>query len=262
MNALSQADATVVIRASRVNGWTEAADNAAQLQALVSIHDVMPSNLQQITELLEICARHNIRHPTLLVVPGLDWSDQQIEQLHGWQRAGCELAGHGWVHRCGRPTNLSHRVHSLVLSRDVAEHLSRSSAEVLELMSRCARWFEEHDFELPRLYVPPAWALGKVRADELLRQPFSMIETIRGVTFAHQQRHLRLPLLGFEADNQLRRVCLTSWNRLIRCSLRKTSCVRISIHPNDHRLLLADDLCRSLQLPMQPIRYDALLGFK
>ena len=230
---------------------------AVQLRALISIHDVMPTNLGEVGQLIELCAGHHIRHPTLLVVPGRGWSEDQLGQLHLWQKHGCELACHGWSHRCAEIKGLKHYVHSRLLSRDVAEHLSLARGEVLDLMHRCATWFADHQFGVPDLYVPPAWALGKLRASDLVNQPFTMVETLTRIHFANGH-HCRLPLLSFNAHSPSRKYFLVWLNSLTRRSLRQTSLVRIAIHPTDHRLLLHGDLLRSLALPMQPITYAAL----
>ena len=103
------------------------------LKALVSIHDVMPSTMDDVVDLLELCDQQGIVNVTLLVVPGLAWSPAQLTQLAAWYAEGRELAGHGWVHKCSRIKTLRHQLHSRVLSRDVAEHLSLSREEAMEL---------------------------------------------------------------------------------------------------------------------------------
>jgi uncharacterized protein len=230
---------------------------AVQLRSLISIHDVMPTNLGDVAELIELCAGHHVRHPTLLVVPGSGWSEEQLEKLHLWQKHGCELACHGWAHRCAEIKSLKHRIHSRLLSRDVAEHLSLSRGEVLDLMERCATWFADHQFGIPDLYVPPAWALGKLHAGDLVNQPFNMVETLTRIHFANGH-YCRLPLLSFDASSAGRSFFLAWLNRVTRGSLRQSSLVRIAIHPTDHRLPLHSDLLRSLALPMQPITYATL----
>ncbi len=56
-----------------------------------------------------------------------------------------------------------HRLHAALISRDVAEHLSRPAHELVALVHRCHGWFAAHGLPAPTLYVPPAWALGGTR---------------------------------------------------------------------------------------------------
>lgn len=234
------------------------ASGVGRLRALVSIHDVMPTTMSEVEELIGLCARHGIHNPTLLIVPGLDWSVAQIESLRQWQRAGCLLAGHGWQHRCDRIRGLRHRIHSCLLSRDVAEHLSRSPSEIIDLMQRCAAWFSAHDFEIPVLYVPPAWALGSINSQQMRHQPFQLIETLFHLWLADSGERQFIPLLGFEADTRWRQCCLACLNWITLRLLGKRSTVRVSIHPFDHRLLLSRQLSQVLSRPWQSISYSSL----
>lgn len=218
----------------------------------------MPETMHEVEELIALCVESGVGMPTLLVVPGLDWNRSQLHQLRRWHGEECELAGHGWQHRCPRIRTLYHRLHSLLLSRDVAEHLSYGGDEVLALMRRCADWFVEQDFDLPQLYVPPAWALGNVDATRLTEQPFRLVETLRGV-FNVRQRHLKaLPLVGFEADNWFRQVFLSGFNRLQASKATLEVPLRIGIHPFDHRLRLRRQLAEFLTRPWESVRYATL----
>lgn len=228
--------------------------------ALFSIHDVMPSTISEVGELINLCRQNGIERLTLLVVPGCDWRSADLQQLNEWLSTGCELAGHGWIHRCRSVRGWKHRAHSLVLSRDVAEHLSLNDGEISGLMDNCADWFRSNGFGCPDLYVPPAWALGSVRPSRLSELPFSMIETLTGVRLTTQATLKRLPLLGFEADTWLRESSLRVSNLLNQFSAPWWSGpIRVAIHPNDHRLRLQQDLQRTLDFGWNAISYGALV---
>lgn len=218
------------------------------LNAVVSIHDVMPSTLDRVERLTQLASASGIHALTLLVVPGCDWKLGELERLRHWYEAGHTLAGHGWKHRCDRIVGWYHRLHSLVISRDVAEHLEQSAAGRIEMMRRCADWFASNGLPHPKLYVPPAWALGKVSLSRLRQTPFELIETQTGVLQLSQNRFHRLPLIGFEADTQLRKRCLRCLNSLnfhwSNCTARP---LRVSLHPFDLDLLLAEDLESALR---------------
>ena len=129
---------------------------------------------------------------------------------------GFVLAGHGWHHKTQRIDSWSHRIHSALLSRDVAEHLALDDDTILALMNRCHRWFCEHGFHPPDLYVPPAWAMGRISNNRLSDSPFRYFEMTSGLFDSQSMRRVNLPLAGFEADTVSRATFLRGWNRLNR----------------------------------------------
>ena len=227
---------------------------------LVSIHDVMPNTMSRVQMLIDAAASSGVQNLTLLVVPGLSWTPHDLETLRRWQDKGLALAGHGWVHNCASPKSWYHRLHSLLLSRNVAEHLScQNVRERIALVQRCGEWFEGHRLGMPHLYVPPAWALG-IPQDEFAQLPFCLVETLTGVADCRTGTVHRLPLLGFEADTKFRRLFVAGFNRanaVVAGWGRQP--VRVSIHPYDLELLLADDLRRCLRRCGEGSRYDRFL---
>ncbi|WP_108125222.1 DUF2334 domain-containing protein [Saccharospirillum mangrovi] len=228
--------------------------------AIVSLHDVMPDTLDDVRWwLTHWLADVPPADLTLLVVPGLDWQPAQLEQLRAWQQQGYELAGHGWQHRVRRISTLYHRLHSTFVSRQAAEHLSLSEAELIELIERNYQWFTDNDFQSPELYVPPAWALGQLGTTARRHLPFRYLESTAGFHDLHAGRFHALPLAGFEADARWRVPSLRLWNGLNRRVATAQRALRLSIHPHDHRYYLADDLQRWLQSGIQPINYRQVL---
>ncbi|MEO1617015.1 MAG: polysaccharide deacetylase family protein [Planctomycetota bacterium] len=226
---------------------------------LVSIHDVMPSTMNEVDELLTLCERNQVAPVTLLVVPGLSWSSSELNRLWSWESRGVEFAGHGWFHRCQKIEGIRHRFHSALLSRNVAEHLELTSIEIEQLLTRCADWFVSHGHDVPQLYVPPAWAMGDISPQQVAATPFQRYETLRGVWDAQSSRSIALPLVGFEADTMFRQRGLEAWNRSNMLAARMSKRpLRISIHPQDHRLRLARSLETLLSKTMHPISYSAV----
>lgn len=212
------------------------------MQALVSIHDVMPATLSRVSDIIDrlpaVC-RQNL---VLLVVPGLDWQVPQIEQLSAWQQDGMLLAGHGWQHQARSPSTLYHHLHAALISRQAAEHLSLSEAEIVALMVRNFGWFPNHDLAAPDLYVPPAWALGSLSRSAMRDLPFHYIETTRGCLHIRKLQYTSLPLSGFECDTRLRESFLRPWNLIQAGLASQKRPLRIAIHPDDFSLRLADQL--------------------
>ncbi|WP_462328410.1 DUF2334 domain-containing protein [Thiohalocapsa halophila] len=230
--------------------------------ALVSVHDLMPATMPAVRRTLALLERHDVQPVTLLVVPGTGWDARGIDELRALQRAGYVLAGHGWQHRAERIRGMRHRLHSLFLSRNVAEHLALDADAILALMRRCREWFERHGLTPPTLYVPPAWALGPVSA-QALRQAdlFRQVEVFSAVLDTASGRLAASPVLGYEADAALRVPVLRLWNaRGRRRAAAFAGALRIGIHPYDIDHPLRRDLIADLHHYRGFADYGALLS--
>lgn len=228
---------------------------------LLSIHDVAPRTLARVETLVELVTDHGVPPPTLLVVPGAGWDEATLARLQAMADRGCRLAGHGWIHEAVPPRTLKHRLHALLLSRDQAEHLSRPRADLLDRVARCHAWFGERGLPEPELYVPPAWALGALRTADLAALPFRWYEDLAGLVDGASGRRRRLPLVGFEADTAFRKVALRFVNAASVAAGRLTGRpVRVSIHPRDLELLLADDLRALVARPWRWVDEEEALG--
>ena len=234
---------------------TAAGSNAGPIRALVSVHDVMPETLPQVERILSLLDAEGITPVTLLVVPGVGWSTEGIERLQRFRAMGCELAGHGWIHRVERITGLAHYVHSRLISRNVAEHLALDRPGIHRLIARCHAWFVDQGLGAPALYCPPAWAMGPVPRSMLASLPFTRYEFFSGVLSAQTGRMHPVPLTGYEADTALRTVVIRAWNRLNRRRAARRGWIRVGIHPDDLDLRLAEDLRRDLR------RYSSHAGY-
>lgn len=212
------------------------------MRAVISIHDVMPETMAHTFELLKLCAHLQPLHIYLLVVPGLNWQPRHIEQLKELEAQGYQLAGHGWRHQCREIKTIKHRLHSLFISRNAAEHLSLTTEQLHQLIYRNYNWFIESGFKAPELYVPPAWAMGNLPEAALKNLPFKYYETTSGIYHVPSMSFKRLPLAGFEADNIWRKAALKFWNQINRAAASNTSPLRIAIHPYDLDLKLSTQL--------------------
>lgn len=213
---------------------------------LVSVHDLMPETLRPVLEILAQLRRHGQGPVSILVVPGCDWSREQLATLKSLQQDGHMLAGHGWHHRVARIRDFGHWLHSRLISRQVAEHLALAEDEIAALIERCFAWFGDQGLRTPDLYVPPAWAMGRISRTRLATLRFRYYEFLTGVYDARQGRFHRLPLLGYEADTGPRARSLRLSNAVNR-RLGQRRAPRLAIHPHDLRLRLAGDLARDLQ---------------
>ena len=219
----------------------------------------MPETLHDVGELIERFAGAGLPLPALLVVPARGWQAAELRQLRDWESAGAELIAHGWHHHT-TPRRAFHRLHAALLSRNVAEHLALDGDGIVALMRRSRNWFGEQDLGLPQTYIPPAWALG-MPPQGLAALPYRCVETLGHVHLVEAGRvtRRRLPLVGFEADTTFRRWVLRRWNALQRRrALRLGEPLRISIHPADARLRLADELRGFISCRWQALQYRDL----
>ncbi|MEX0330653.1 MAG: polysaccharide deacetylase family protein [Puniceicoccaceae bacterium] len=232
--------------------------NETGLKALISLHDVMPETLPQADEVLQRLNSVGLPPITLLVVPGRDWQESQLDWLRQRVEEGHTLAAHGWIHET-QPKTVYHRLHSALISRNVAEHLALNPEEIPGFISRSMQWFPDNGFSLPALYVPPAWALGDpppITADE----PFPrFIEVLKGIIDTQAGRLHPLPMVGYEVDTWWRKMAVSIWNRWnIRQARRSGRVLRIGLHPHDFELLLGSELEGLLQSPsLTPVDLEA-----
>lgn len=213
-----------------------------KLHAILSIHDVAPHTLDNVRTLLARIPAPCHQGLSLLVIPGLNWQATDIDTLRQWQQQGYRLCGHGWQHKARDIRGWYHHLHSRCISRDAAEHLSLNQAEIVDLLQNNYQWFIHHNLVPPDCYVPPAWALGSIATHQLSAQPFRFYESTSGYYDCHTKIFRKLPLMGFEADNKWRQYSLAIWNQCNALASRPSRPLRISIHPNDHQLQLAESM--------------------
>lgn len=230
-------------------------------RVIASIHDVWPETLAPVEELLAWIQRHQQGPVMLLVTPGKPWREADLDRLRRWQSQGHPLAAHGWHHRAREVTGWSHRLHSTMISRGLAEHLALESREIVELVHRSFEWFAENDLPAPRWYVPPAWAMGRLTREQWTTLPCRFFETLSGVYDNHTGRRWWLPLTGFEADTRGRAFFLSLFNAANLSLSRLTGRpARLAIHPHDLSYRLGEKLRRFLQQPMTLCRMEDLVS--
>lgn len=218
----------------------------------------MPETLALTGGILERLHGAGLGLATLLIVPGRGWQTDDLEQLRRFCQAGAELAGHGWTHRADPPRDLKHRLHSLLISRNAAEHLSLSGEQISELIRRCHHWFSAHELPQPELYVPPAWAMGSVPRAVLDKLPFRRYETLAGIYDTTTHRFTRSPMVGYETDTWLRALPVRAWNALNSAVAGRERPLRVAIHPHDFQLRLSGDLERLIQAGGRALSYREL----
>lgn len=235
-------------------------DPSSSVPAIVSVHDVTPQTLPVVIKMLNRLERLHIHTATLLVVPGAGWSPVDVSRLRDLQQKGYHLAGHGWIHGCSGRYTLKHKVHALLMSRNVAEHLSQAPGNIANLILRCFGWFHTVGLAPPDLYVPPAWAMGRISRNTLNRLPFKWYESLTGIYDAENGTFHRLLLLGYEADTWLRKLVLKISNRIHQKTASAMGFpIRVAIHPFDLDRRLSADLMDFLKKHAYVMSYADLL---
>lgn len=227
---------------------------------LWSVHDVTAQTMARAELLVDLLTAAGKSPLCILIVPaGEQWCTAHIATLKRWEREGHMLAAHGWRHKSEPPHGLYHRLHSALISRDVAEHLGRPRREVAGLVEQSSQWFTDVGLAQPQLYVPPAWARGAIEPADVARVGFRWLETLTGIhDLVSGDFHL-LPLLGFEADTNARAGVVRASNQanlLLGAVMRKP--VRVAVHPNDFELPLAGQLRRHLTSAVRSISPEGL----
>jgi uncharacterized protein len=222
---------------------------------IVSVHDVMPSNLSDILEIIITLRSLGVHFITLLIVPGKDWRLADIVLLRKLRDYdGIELAGHGWRHEVDYFSTLRHRAHGLLISRKEAEHMALEQDQIAGLIHRSYSWFFEAGLKPPDLYVPPAWAMGRISRKQLLRLPYRYYETLFGIYDSYHGKFHPMAVCGYMADSVVRLWLLRWVNALNRKFFFLP--LRIAIHPNDLRLRLAGELKAHLKRTVCFSGYD------
>ena len=220
------------------------------MKAVISIHDCMPETMYKIQCILKWLKDRNIPPVTLLVVPGKNWTDEHLDLLKNYAHEGHILAAHGWHHHT-KPRKILHRIHSLIISKNVAEHLDLDRQGILKLMEKSHQWFIQKELSSPSLYVPPAWALGSIDMNTLSKTSYRQIEVTRGLIHLSQNKKPNfqlLPLTGYEADSPFRVHFLSKWNKFQQSQAQAKSLpLRISIHPYDLDLPIVNQLEQQIE---------------
>ena len=223
----------------------------------ISIHDITPDNLKNVEKIKDLLQKkYNIKKICLLIIPGLNWKSNQINKIKKWQNSNCEIAAHGWIHKTGKKRTLYHIFHSLIISGDCAEHLSINKDCIIQIINKSYNWFFKNNFDIPNLYVAPAWALGNINNQDLIKLPFNTFESTTGIT--KNGKYIFLPLIGFKSNNYFRALLQKFANYLNFQFAKFVGVIRISLHPDDLNLYLSNDIHKYLSLSKKTILLSEL----
>jgi predicted deacetylase len=129
-------------------------------------------------------------------------------------------------------------------------------------MQQSHDWFGEHGLPSPSLYVPPAWALGRISRQDLADLPYTAVEVLRGIHLPKTGQFKALPMIGFEADTAFRVGAVRTWNSWQMAWARVGGRpLRIGLHPHDFHLPMVKQLREILAQPFIWQTVDEALEF-
>jgi uncharacterized protein len=213
---------------------------------LVSIHDVAPRWLAEVTALREALGRWGVDRATLLAVP--HFHQQQPLGEHAptvaWLRqriaSGDEVALHGYYHlQAGTPTGAIDRIRAAMWTAGEGECL-RPSRAMPELLERGRDHLIRALGVVPAGFVAPAWLEPRGFAALLARHGFRWHETSLYVEDLRAQRRLLTPVIGYATRTPLREQLSITWGRALTAAARvighgPTRVARVAVHPADLR---------------------------
>ena len=86
------------------------------------------------------------------------------------------------------PKRLFHKLHSFILSRDVAEHLDLDSQAIIDLMNESHKWFLENNLGSPSLICATRLGFRLCQIQRFKGHPFEQVETTRGIYNAKKDK--------------------------------------------------------------------------
>jgi uncharacterized protein len=211
----------------------------------VSIHDVAPRWLLEVTTLRDCLARWGAERVTLLAVPHFHRGVRLVDHpatcrwLVERAAAGDEVALHGYHHlQRAAPSRPLDHLRARLWTAGEGECLQPELALPL-MLARGRAALTSILSSPPAGFVAPAWLEPSGFSALLARAGFAWHETSRFVeALAPQRRHFS-PVIGFATRTPLRQALSLAWSQLLLATTFSPSspaslpALRIAVHPAD-----------------------------
>ena len=208
---------------------------------VVSIHDIAPSTLKTVEQIVSDLSRRGVTHCSLLAVPNYHHAGSALadRELGIWLRElegrGHEIVIHGYFH--DRPRRGNETAREKFMTRfytdDEGEFFDLSYDEALRRIARGREEFVSLGLA-PRGFIAPAWLLSsegeraaKDAGMEYTTRLGSVRDLIHGETFAARS-------IVYSVRNQWRRTASLAWNAALVLAAKQRPLIRLSIHPPDY----------------------------
>jgi len=232
---------------------------------IVSIHDVAPATLGASAAWSRDLAARGV--PATLLVVGGPWGSAEREEdqhdfaewLRDRERAGDEIAVHGWTHCADLPGPLWRRLWGGLIARGAAEFWSLDEAEA-SLRAAAARDAVRASGIEPLGFTPPGWLASAASVAALRRLGFRYTTGHLGVLDLLEDRRHTIPVFCHRPGSRLQAAGATLVRRVVPGLVRRGRSVRLGLHPADldhpHlRLAALEAIDRSLDLGGEPTTY-------
>ena len=204
---------------------------------LLSLHDFHPKNREQIGEQLEFCLKRCPGHASILVIPeyhhgpGVEACGESLKSLEKWQRAGHDLAVHGYFHdRKGLPDDSW--FWTRLYTHQEAEFFRLDPAEAESRIDRALAIWRRQGWAA-KGFVAPGW-LQEPSTEAILRQKgFAYTCRLTEVLHLADGQRDRAWAGTYSLRSPWRRALAKRWQPLWKAVWGGQGLVRLSLHPAD-----------------------------
>jgi len=194
----------------------------------ISIHDVCPSNLENIFKLKELLAENGFDNITFLLIPFyheketlLDIKNEVLEIT-----TDAEVILHGYTHSSKDFGKYDYRK---IFTHKEAEFLLED--ELSLRLDKGIEMLKELDIT-PKGFIAPAWLFKKELLQLLKEKGFLFTTDRRYIYNLQENKKIFLPVLGFGSRGYIEDVSIFSFDKMF-FMLKALNVVRIALHPVD-----------------------------
>lgn len=231
-------------------------------QLIVSLHDAHPGSWSDIEEQIDFLSELGIDRCSILLVPEFHhehseaaWTSEMIETLSSHQEVGYDLVLHGYYHdRLGQPDTIKNVFWTRLYTNHEAEFLDLPDTEAEARIKEGLAFFKKNHWQANG-FIAPAWLMSPTLPALLRRLGFHYTNRLTEILpfgeTPEQSKAIASQSLCYSTRAVWRRFASLRWNRMLYTRLRRTSLVRLSLHPRDLRYSL-------IRLQIQNLLKDAL----
>lgn len=212
-------------------------------QAILSLHDVSPATMGDVSKILSTLHEWKIEAPSLLVIPNhhgrypLEKSPACSSLIRAAAANGSEIVLHGFEHQ-SQPTG---RIKKRPLDRAKAALLTAGEGEFLNLdygqallkLIRGKRIVEKSLGKSVVGFVAPAWLESRETGAAVRNAGLAFHEDHLFITDIKHQQRFFCPAISFSARSLARTSASIVWARFVTRLIGGPQPIRLALHPQD-----------------------------